>query len=108
MFDVIKKVAFTGMGVAALTKEKAEELAKELVEKGKLSEQEGQKFVAELLVRKEESKEAMRKQTEKIVDTALSRVPLAKASDLEELSKEITRLRGEIEILKEQLVSSQK
>ena len=41
MFDLIKKTMLTGVGLAAMTKDKVEELAKELSKKGKLSEKEG-------------------------------------------------------------------
>ncbi len=36
MFDLIKKTLLTGVGLAAMAKDKIEELAKELAEKGKL------------------------------------------------------------------------
>lgn len=106
MFETIKKVAFTGMGVAALTREKVEELAKDLIAKGKLSEQEGEKFVQEMVSRAEESKVALKEQTEKIVTTTLSKVPLAKESDILELKSEIEKLRNEIEAMKNQNIDS--
>ena len=37
MIEVIKKAILAGVGAAALTKEKAEEVLGDLVEKGKLS-----------------------------------------------------------------------
>ena len=42
MIDLIKKALYTGVGLAVLTKEKAEELVQELTKQAKLSEQEGQ------------------------------------------------------------------
>lgn len=106
MFDTIKKVAFTGMGVAALTKEKVEELAKDLIVKGKLTEQEGEKFVQEMLLKAEESKGALKEQTEKVVAAAMHKVPLAKAEDLEKLQNEIESLRQEIQELKKEATTS--
>ena len=102
MFETIKKVAFTGMGVAALTREKVEELAKELVAKGKLTEQEGDKFVQEMVTRAEESKVALKSQTERIVAAAMNKVPLAKEDDIKQLRREVTKLRKEVESLKEE------
>jgi polyhydroxyalkanoate synthesis regulator phasin len=106
MFETIKKVAFTGMGLAALTREKAEELSKDLIAKGKLTEQEGEKFVQELIVRAEESKVALKEQTEKIVSSALSKMALATAADLQQLKEEIEKLRREIDVLKEHIPPS--
>ncbi|MFT5698109.1 MAG: polyhydroxyalkanoate synthesis regulator phasin [Desulforhopalus sp.] len=102
MFETIKKVAFTGMGVAALTREKVEELAKDLISKGKLTEKEGEKFVQEMVTRAEESKAALKSQTEKIVTSTLGKIPLAKEDDIKELRSEIAKLRQEIEAIKEQ------
>ena len=39
MIDLIKKALYTGVGLAVLTKEKAEELVQELTKQAKLSEQ---------------------------------------------------------------------
>jgi len=107
MFDTIKKVAFTGMGVAALTREKVEELSKELIVKGKLTEQEGEKFVQEMLVKAEESKAAVKEQTEKIVMSAMDKVPLVKADDVQQLRDEIAALRRELEEIKQQKASTE-
>lgn len=106
MFETIKKVAFTGMGVAALTREKVEELAKDLVDRGKLTEQEGEKFVQEMVSRAEESKVALKSQTERIVAAAMSKVPLAKEDDIKQLRREVTKLRKEVESLKEESSST--
>lgn len=100
MIDLIKKAALTGIGIASLTSEKIEELSKELIEKGKMSEQEGEKFIQEMLSRAEESREALRKQTESIVNKVLGQVQLAKADDITKLQDEIEKLRIEIEALR--------
>ena len=49
MLNLIKKTMLTGVGLAGLTKNKVEKLAKELAKKGKLSEKEGKKLVDDLL-----------------------------------------------------------
>lgn len=100
MIDLIKKAVLTGLGVASLTKEKIEEFGRELMDKGKLTEQEGAKFVAEMQKRADESREALKNQTDKLVEAALSRMQLAKGSDLEKLQAEIASLRKEIEELR--------
>ena len=100
MIDLIKKAVLTGMGVVSLTKEKIDEFSRELIEKGKLSEQEGEKFISEMWKRAEESKEAMKNQADKVVEATLNRMQLAKVSDLEKLQSEIASLRKEIEALR--------
>jgi len=49
MFDIIKKVMLTGVGLAAMTKDKVEEVARDLAKKGKLTEKEGKELVDDLL-----------------------------------------------------------
>ncbi len=101
MIDLIKKALLTGIGVASLTKEKIDELSKELIKKGQLSEQEGQQFVEEMINRAEESKKSLQKQTETIVEKTLSKMNLARNADLIDLKVEIERLRDEIVVLQE-------
>ncbi len=103
MIDLIKKAVLTGIGVASLTKEKMEEISKEFVEKGKLSEEEGEKLVADMLKRAEDSRKSLEKQTEKIVDTTLGKMQLVRASDISELKAEMKELRKEMELLKNSL-----
>ena len=100
MMDLIKKAVLTGIGVAALTKDKVEEFSRELIDKGKLTEQEGEKFLQEMQKRAEESREALKDQTDKFVESALNRMHLAKSADLEKLQAEIEALRKEIEALR--------
>ncbi len=88
---------FTGVGIAALTKDKIEEIAQDFAEKGKLSEQEGKKFMDELLQRSDESKEAIRKQIDEGIQTALKKANIARSSDLEELKAQIKALQEALE-----------
>jgi len=48
MLNIIKKSMLTGIGLALLAKDEVEDLTKELVTKGKMSENEGMKFLEEL------------------------------------------------------------
>lgn len=99
MIDVIKKAVLTGIGIASLTKDKIEDLAKDLVDKGKMSEQEGEKLVQEMLSRAEESRQTMKKQTETLVQNTIDKMHLARMEDIDLLKKEIELLREEISSL---------
>lgn len=97
MIELIKKAMFTGIGVASLTKEKVETIAKDFVDKAGLSEDEGKKFIKDILVKSEESKEDVKKQIEEIVNSTLEKMNLAKDTDVQELKDEVAKLRGEVE-----------
>jgi polyhydroxyalkanoate synthesis regulator phasin len=100
MIELIKKAVYTGMGAVSLTKDKIDEFSRELINVGKLSEQEGEKLVNELRKKADESKESLRQQTELMVEVALQRMQLAKLSDVERLDGEIAELRKELEAFK--------
>lgn len=99
MIDVIKKAVLTGIGIASLTKDKIEDLAKDLIDKGKMSEQEGEKLVQEMLSRAEESRQTMKNQTETLVQKTIDKMHLARMEDVDLLKKEIETLRAEISSL---------
>jgi polyhydroxyalkanoate synthesis regulator phasin len=90
MIDLIKKTFYTGLGAVALTKEKIEELANELVEKGKLSESEVKKFVDDLFEKSESAKEQLKKHVEKITEDTLKKMKLITKDDLDALEKRLT------------------
>jgi polyhydroxyalkanoate synthesis regulator phasin len=98
MIDLIKKAFYTGLGAAELTREKVEELARELSEKGKVSDSEIKRFVDEMLAMSQERKEQLRKQLEKVSEETMKKLNLASRDDLNALEQ---RLAEEIRKIKE-------
>lgn len=103
MFDLIKKAMFTGIGMAALTKEKIEEIAADFVQKGNLSENEGRKLVDEMMKKSEESKEEIKKQLDVLVYATIEKMQLARTSQIDEISQALQILREKIESVENQL-----
>jgi polyhydroxyalkanoate synthesis regulator phasin len=101
MIELIKKAMFTGIGLAALTKDKVEELAKDFIEQGKMSEKEGEKLVDDIMKRSRESQQELTEQVEKLVQEALEKMNLAKMSDMELLQDEIAELKKRIQKLED-------
>jgi polyhydroxyalkanoate synthesis regulator phasin len=102
MIELIKKAMFTGIGVAALTKEKVEDVAKVFVEQGKLTEQEGKKLVDEIMARSKESQEELTGRIEAVVQASIAKLDIGKASDIEALKDEIKALKVQIEEMKKE------
>lgn len=96
MFDLIKKTILTGVGIATMTKDKVEELAKELTENGKMSEKEGKKFINELLKKSEEVKKDLEKRIEGVVRKTLEKLNIATKEDIDELIAKIKRLEQKV------------
>ena len=90
MIDLIKKTFYTGLGVVALTKEKIEELADELVEKGKLSESDVKKFVDDMCEKSESAKEQIKNYVEKATEETLKKMKLVTKDDLDALEKRLS------------------
>jgi len=97
MIELVKKVLLTGVGVAALSKEKIEELAKDLAEKGKMTEKEGKDLVDQLLQSSDEARQDLQSQVEAKVQAVLEKMDLAKKSELDALKLEIETLKKAIE-----------
>ena len=91
MIDLLKNAFYTGLGAAELTREKVEELARDLAEKGKVSESDMKKFVDEAIAKSDERKEQLRKQLEKITEETMKKMNLVSRNDLDALEIRIVR-----------------
>jgi len=92
MFDFIKKTMLVGAGLAAVTKEKIEEIIGELVKKGELSEKEGKEMVDDLVEKSKKVKKDLDKKVEKIVADTLNKLNIPTRAELTELEKKIDKL----------------
>jgi len=92
MFDIIKKTMLTGVGLAAMTRDKIEEMAKELTEKGEMTEKEGRELVDELVKKSEKAKKDLETKMEGIVEKVLGKMNLATKEDISKLEKRLKRL----------------
>jgi polyhydroxyalkanoate synthesis regulator phasin len=97
VFDIVKKTMMTGIGFALKTKDEVEDWAKELVTRGELSENEGEKFVDELMKRYEEARETLEQKVEKSVKEILKKVEVPTAQEFAELKEEIFRIKEAVD-----------
>ena len=92
MFELIKKTMMTGVGLAAMTREKIEEMAKELTEKGEMTEKEGRELVDELVKKSEKTKKDLETKMEGIVEKVLGKMNLATKEDISKIEKRLKSL----------------
>lgn len=92
MSDLLKKSILAGLGALSLSREKAEEIAKELIAKGEVAKSEEAKFVKDLLDVVEKNKTGIEEKMEKAVEKVLSRLDIPTRKELNELKEEINRL----------------
>ena len=92
MSDLIKKTILTGLGIASLTKGKAESLVQDLIKEGEVSEGEGSKLVKELLEKVEDNKKTMENKIEKTVYDVLKKLNIPSRKDITSLNSKIEKL----------------
>ncbi|MFO0891377.1 MAG: phasin family protein [Isosphaeraceae bacterium] len=97
MFDLIKRTLFTGVGLAMLTKEKVEELGKELAQQAKLSESEGKEFVDHLMAQSETARKDFESRINSAVSKAVSTLNLASRDELARLSAKVEELSAKLQ-----------
>ena len=93
MLDLMKKTMLTGIGLALLAKDEMEELAREVVEKGKMTEKDGKKFLNDLQERYEEVQSKLEERVENAVKEFLKKADVVTSDELKALKKEIRELK---------------
>jgi polyhydroxyalkanoate synthesis regulator phasin len=96
MVDLIKKAIYTGLGLAMLTKEKAEELVKDLAEQAKLSEHEGKDLVDSLLKQSDQARHDFQSKLDEAVLAVVNRLNLATKDEVASLKAKIDELSARI------------
>ncbi|WP_310599376.1 phasin-related domain-containing protein [Desulfobulbus sp.] len=92
MMEFVKNAFYAGIGAAFLTKEKIEELKGELIEKGKMSQEEGKQFVDDLLRKSEKAKDQLDLWLNKRVEDRIKQLNLATKDEIAELQRKIEEL----------------
>ncbi|BCO09654.1 hypothetical protein GF1_20300 [Desulfolithobacter dissulfuricans] len=92
MKELLKNMLFMGAGAAFLTKEKIEELKNELVDKGKLTQDEGKELVDEWMKKSETLKDQFELKLNQMVADQIKKMNLATAEDIQELRRKIEEL----------------
>ena len=92
MLELFKKTMLAGVGFAAITKEKAEQMAKEFIEKSEMTEKEGKKFVEELLNKSERVRVDMESKINDMIQASLTKMNIATQKDIARLEAQIKRM----------------
>ncbi len=108
MFETIKKMMLTGVDIAIVTKERAEEMVKEMVNKGTLSGHQGKEFVEKLVKESRHAQETFDAKLDELLQKAVSKLDLVGKRDFEKLSKKVTRLETQIKGMKKEISADEK
>jgi polyhydroxyalkanoate synthesis regulator phasin len=94
MFELVRKSMLAGVGLALKAWDEVEDLAKEVAEQGKMTEQEGRKFVDEIQDRYEDAQRKLEERVEQSVKNLLKKADVVTQDELKALKKEIRELKA--------------
>ncbi len=92
MLELLEKAVMTTIGVAAITQKKAEELAAEMKERFKMSEDEGKQLVDRIQNIANESREKVKEMAEAEVQKVVERLGLVSKEEFDRLAKRVQEL----------------
>jgi polyhydroxyalkanoate synthesis regulator phasin len=92
MIDLLKKTLLTGVGLGLLTKDKVEEVAREIAKAANLSSDKGQEFVDEAVARAKKGREDLEATVQRMVKESLHKANLSTRDDVAELTARLERI----------------
>ncbi|NOR24238.1 MAG: hypothetical protein GQ542_07555 [Desulforhopalus sp.] len=88
----MKSVVYTGIGAAFLTKEKIEALRDDLVEQGKISQDEGKQFVDELVKKTASIMDSLDLKISQIIEEKIKQLDIPTNADFADLRRQVEEL----------------
>ncbi len=95
--DAFKKAIMLGLGIASLTRDKLAEITDEMVEMGKMSEDEAQKFIEKIQAELHKAQGSFNEKVEDIVDKAVDKMPCHKI--WEDVNERLARIEEKLDAL---------
>lgn len=97
--ELIEKTFLAGMGAAAMTKDRVQELVEDLVRRGQLSSDEGRDVVERLVSRSREEARSVFKKADSSLQGAYHDLGLTTKRELEDLEFRLRQLEMRVELL---------
>lgn len=97
MLELLKKTMMTGIGLALKTKNEVEELSREFIEIGKMNEEEGKKFIDEMMIKYASNKKELEDKIEKSIRTFFLKAEEDGKNALDDLKETYVEKKDEIE-----------
>ncbi len=94
MLDLVHKILYTGIGLAALTEEKAKEIVAELEQKGEVSSEQGKKLAQELIEKAKRQSKELRETISEEVNKLAGKFKWVTRQELEEMKQRLDKREG--------------
>ncbi len=96
MEDLLKKILYTGVGIAALTAEKLQQVIDGLVKEDKITQEEGKKIVDDFFKNTKTKKEELESQLKSVIEKVVGNFNFASAKDVDALKKRVDALESKV------------
>ncbi|MDA8097234.1 MAG: hypothetical protein C4575_13195 [Desulforudis sp.] len=96
--DTLRKMMLVSIGAVSLTKEKAEQLVKELSEKGQVSQGEARSFVREIMEKGDRERQAIQNAVTGEVRKIREEIGFASKKDLAQITERLRRIEEHLNI----------
>jgi polyhydroxyalkanoate synthesis regulator phasin len=97
--SLFKKLFYTGVGLTISTKEKVEQKINELVEKNKITAEEGKKIIDEFVKDFDDKKNDVEKELRDFIKKTANAMKFAKKRDIQNLNKRLEEIESKLEKL---------
>jgi polyhydroxyalkanoate synthesis regulator phasin len=97
MKELLKNMLYTGVGAAFLTRDKVDEIRKELVERGKLTKEEGKEFVDDLIKKSDCARNQLEIWLNRQVEERIQAMEFATSAELNELRNKVEELEAALQ-----------
>ena len=99
MIDLFKKGLFTGLGLIIVTADEVEKRINAMVEKGRLSAEEGENIIKEFVQKSEDQQNEIQERISKSLKSALESLDIADKEYVENLEARVSSLEDRISTL---------
>lgn len=106
--DLVERTFLAGMGAAALTKDRIQELVEELTSRGQLNAEEGREIVERLAVRSREEARTVLKKADTSLHGAYRELGLGSKREIEDLTLRVEQLEHRIQLLEAHIDAADK
>lgn len=106
LVEQLKRWVSTGIGLALLTKEKAEEIVQELIRQGEISRDEGKEILDGLIRRAQAERDELQRRIDAEVRRLLESAGLARQEDVRRLEEELRKLEKRVARLEAESASA--
>ena len=93
--DIIRKSVYAAVGFAMMGVDKVEEAARNITKDAKMNEEEGRKFVDELVSKSRETRKNIEQYVGELVASALKKMNVPTQKQFEEMQKRVSKLEKE-------------